>query len=362
MDEFVSSRTFGSSILDPKSAIGNRQSPWVSVVVPNWNGAAWLGQCLDSLRSQRYPNYEVLVVDNGSTDESRQIASKAGRWVQWIALPENLGFAGGVNVGLTYCRGELVALLNNDATADPDWLLQLVAGLNEAGVGMAASKILRWGEPATIDKAGHLIYWDGQNRGRGTGEADHGQFEDIAETLFPDGCAALYRRELLDETGGFDPMFFAYGDDADLGMRSRLLGWKCVYVPRAVVRHRGAATSGKFSKSRVLWIERNRLWLALKCFPLELLLLAPLLTAWRLFWNVISLVARRGSAARFRLQGSVAELLVALAGAYWQGLNRLAPVLKARRRLWRNRQISRKELFALLWKFRIGARQIALRD
>ena len=92
-------------------------------------------------------------------------------------------------------------------------------------VGMAASKILVWEDPRRIDKAGHLMYPDGQNRGRGTGQIDRGQFDRVEETLWPDGCAAMYRRAMLDEVGGFDEDFFAYADDAELGLRGRIAGW-----------------------------------------------------------------------------------------------------------------------------------------
>ena len=93
---------------------------------------------------------------------------------------------------------------------------------------MAASKILVYEDPRRIDKAGHLIYPDGQNRGRGTGEFDTGQYDQVEEALWPDGCAAMYRRAMLDQIGGFDEDFFAYGDDAELGLRGRIAGWKCL--------------------------------------------------------------------------------------------------------------------------------------
>jgi GT2 family glycosyltransferase len=111
--------------------------------------------------------------------------------------------------------------------------------------GMAASKILVWEDPRRIDKAGHLIYPDGQNKGRGSGALDTGQFDREEEVLWPDGCAAMYRKEMLDRIGGFDEDFFAYGDDAELGLRARIAGWKCIYTPDAVVRHHRGATLGK---------------------------------------------------------------------------------------------------------------------
>ena len=134
---------------------------------------------------------------------------------------------------------------------------------------MAASKVLVWEDPARIDKAGHLMFPDGQNRGRGSGALDRGQFDREEEVLWPDGCAAMYRKPMLDEIGGFDEDFFAYGDDAELGLRARIAGWLCLYAPRAVVRHHRGATLGKDSGWRLQLIERNRVLLAVKLFPVE---------------------------------------------------------------------------------------------
>ena len=136
-------------------------------------------------------------------------------------------------------------------------------------VGMVASKILVWEDPTRIDKCGHLIYPDGQNRGRGPGQLDHGQFDRVEEALWPDGCAALYRRAMLQDIGGFDEDFFAYADDAELGLRGRIAGWRCLYTPHAVVRHHRGATLGLGSPRRLTLIERNRVLLVVKLFPVK---------------------------------------------------------------------------------------------
>jgi GT2 family glycosyltransferase len=229
--------------------------PQVSVIIVNHNRAELLLECLQSVVAQTYRNLEILIVDNGSSDHSDQAAkSFADARINWIPLEKNLGFAGGCNVGIRRARGEFVALLNNDAVAGEDWIEQLMVPLlDDPDTGMCASKILFHGEDV-IDKVGHLIYLDGQNRGRGTGERDTGQYDRREETLFPDGCAALYRRELMEQVGGFDEEFFAYGDDADLGIRIRLLGSRCQYVPEAIVYHRHSSTLGSYSPQKIFWV------------------------------------------------------------------------------------------------------------
>ncbi len=342
---------------------GSMAEDLVSVIVVNLDRADLLRECLASLLSQGYPAFETIVVDNGSSDGSVALVEGWGDpRLRLVRLAENRGFAGGCNAGLRVARGEWIALLNNDAVAAPGWLSALVEGARRnPRLGMCASKVLFHGTDV-IDKAGHLIYWDGQNRGRGTGESDSHAFGEGSEALFPDGCAALYRRTLLVEVGGFDEDFFAYGDDADLGLRARLLGWKCRYVPEAVAYHRHSATSGRFSERKIYWVERNRFWLAVKSFPTPLLLLNPVFTLYRWLWNVGAFLAARGPAGNFRRAGSFRGLSRAVLSAYVDGLRGLPRMLGKRRSIRRGRRLGDGELYALLWRFRISARTLASRD
>ncbi|HEY2018919.1 MAG TPA: glycosyltransferase family 2 protein [Bryobacteraceae bacterium] len=271
----------------------------VSVVVVNWNREALLGACLASLAHQTGVDFETIVVDNGSTDGSPDMAErKFGALV--LRNHENRGFCAANNQGIAAARGEFIALLNNDAEAEPGWLAALHRACTRApDVGMAASKILVWEDPARIDKAGHLIYPDGQNRGRGTGALDVGQFDREEEVLWPDGCAAMYRKEMLDRIGGFDEDLFAYGDDAELGLRARIAGWKCIYTPEARVRHHRGSTLGRDSTRRLELIERNRVLLALKLFPWSLLWLNPFYFAVRLVSGMAAAQRGTGDTAHF---------------------------------------------------------------
>ncbi len=329
----------------------------------NYGRAELLRACLKSLLDQTWPRLEILVVDNGSRDHSTEVASSfADRGIRLLALTENRGFAAAVNLGVRRARGELVALLNNDAVASPEWVEQLVSGLDASpDVGMCASKILFYGSDV-IDKAGHLIFPDGQNRGRGTGEPDRGQYDRNREVLAADGCAALYRKEVLKQAGGFDENFFAYAEDADLGLRARWLGWRCRYVHGAVVHHHHSSTLGPYSPRKIYWVERNRIWLALKNFPLPLLLLNPFFTIYRLAWNLCAALLRRGPAGNFRREGSLWLLLRVQLRACRDALTGAGPMLRERRRIRSTRKIGDLEFCRHLFRFRISACRLAFGD
>ena len=188
-------------------------------------------------KSQSYPNFEVIVVDNGSNDGSVEFLKQYYLpFVKVIANRENLGFSGGNNVGIHAAKGKYILLLNNDTEADDRWIEELIKEAEkDRTVGMCASKIYSFYQRNIIDVAGHLLYRDGLNRGRGRLDEDVGQYDTVEEVFFPSGCAALYRKEMLDEIGLFVETFFAYGDDTDIGLRGRVAGWKCIYVPTAIV-------------------------------------------------------------------------------------------------------------------------------
>ncbi len=321
-------------------------------------------ECLRSLVRQSYGSLEILVVDNGSSDDSLEVVKTfSDERIRLILLDDNLGFAGGNNVAIQEAGGEFIALINNDAVAEERWIEELLRAIrdSEPSVGMWASKMLFF-ETDIIDKAGHLMYPDGQNRGRGTGERDRGQYEFLEEVLFPDGCAAVYRKRMLDEIGGFDESFFAYGDDADLGIRGRWMGWRCLYVPDAVVYHHHSSTSGPFSVQKIYWIERNRMWLAIKNFPLPLLIINPLFTLNRWLWNLLAALLRQGAAGNFRRQASLWELVRTVTRAHRDGLRQLGRMFAKRHRIRKTRRIADLEFCRLLFRFRISGRVMAFQD
>lgn len=304
-----------------------------------------------------------MIVDNGSTDGSAEMVERelpaAPFRITLIRNATNRGFCAANNQGFAASRGELIALLNNDAEAEAGWLgalAQVFDGRPE--VGMAASKILVYEDPKRIDKAGHLIYPDGQNRGRGTGELDAGQYDKIEEVLWPDGCAAMYRRAMLDQIGGFDEDFFAYADDAELGLRARIAGWKCVYAPQAVVRHHRGSTLGVRSSRRLELIERNRVLLAFKLFPGSLLWLNGVYYVMRLAAGLWAAMRQKGEVGQYPgLTGKLRAAFALLKGDL-EALTLLPRMLRKRRELDRFRKLSPAEVKQLLMAHRISLKEL----
>ncbi|MCZ2150060.1 MAG: glycosyltransferase [Bryobacterales bacterium] len=332
----------------------------LSVIVVNWNRKELLRACLASLLSQEGVQKEIIVVDNGSSDGSVQMLEQEFRSVKVIRNTVNLGFCAANNQGIAAASGEFIALLNNDAEACPNWLYELRRVFDSRpDVGMAASKVLVWEDPRRIDKAGHLIYLDGQNRGRGSGELDVGQYDTMEEILWPDGCAAMYRRGMLQQIGGFDEDFFAYADDAELGLRARIAGWRCFYTPAAVVRHHRGATLGVRSLRRVELIERNRILLAAKLFPWSLLWLNGAFYLARLLAGAWAALRGKGEISRFPGWGNKFRVALAMLKGDMEALRMLPKIPRKRRQVARIRKLTAAEIRRLLWNKRISLKTLS---
>ena len=186
-------------------------NPKVTIIIPVWNGAAWLAACLDALAAQSFRDFAVIVVDNGSTDNSRALVARHAPQATLIAWERNRGFAAAVNAGIHASRSEYVALLNMDTRPHPDWLLNLVQALDKSApdVGGLASKMLSMADPTVADDCGDSLSWQGaaakRGHGRSTAECNKGE-----EIFAPCAGAALYRKSFLDELGGFDERFFKF--------------------------------------------------------------------------------------------------------------------------------------------------------
>ena len=263
----------------------------ISVIVLNYNGKGFLDGCLSSLASQTYSDFEVIVVDNGSRDGSPEYIEENYPWVRLAKNDENLGFAGGTNVGIRAAKGEFIITLNNDSRADSRFIEELIKPMADPEVGVCAAKMLF--PDGRINSAGICISRSGAAWDRGMFEPDRGQYEFVEEVFGACAGAALYRREMLDEIGLFDEDFFLYLEDVDLAFRARLAGWKCLYVPGARVIHHHGGTAGVGSDLAVYYGNRNIVWYPIKDFPFRLLITSlPFIVARNL--AVIPYYALRG--------------------------------------------------------------------
>jgi len=243
----------------------------VSIIIVNWNGQKFLQHCLDSLSRQTYADREIILVDNGSTDGSVRCVKEGFPDVKIIELRENTGFTGGNAKGLDLADGEFVALVNNDTHAEDQWLENLIQPmLEDSTLGICASKLL-FGDGRMINSAGDGLTTAAVGLNRGLGK-DGARFSDPEFVFGACGAAVLYRRRMLDEIGFLDDDFFLYDEDTDLNFRAQLAGWKCAYVPTAIVYHKSNATSGRLSNLHVYYHSRNLEFVWLKNMPSSLML------------------------------------------------------------------------------------------
>ena len=216
----------------------------VSIVVVNFNSEKWLQTCLDSIFKQTYPQLEVILVDNASTDGSLSFLKKNFSQLPLIGNKENVGFAKAVNQGIAQAKGEFILPLNPDVGLTPHYVEEMLKAANKNGkIGSVSGKLYRSDEmdSKVIDSAGHLMFKNRLSANRGNEEIDKGQYNDQAYVFGTCGAAALYNREMLDDIkiNGeyFDETFFAFWEDIDLDWRANLRGWKCLYTPEAVAYH-----------------------------------------------------------------------------------------------------------------------------
>ncbi len=280
-----------------------------SVIIPNWNGARYLPPCLNSLRHQTVADFETIVVDNGSTDGSLDLLARDYPWVQVIALPHNLGYAGGCNVGLQAAHGETLIILNNDTEVTPGWLAGLLEALERhPDAGMATPKVLLWDDRRRLHTAGDYVRTNGIPDSRGVWQLDEGQFDRYEYVFGASGVSPAYRRTMLDDIGPFDADLGSYCEDVDLSWRAQLAGYRCIYTPHSQLYHRVSATGGGVISS--FYVARNTIWVLIKNLPVEVWRRHRheiVRAQWRRFMQAAR--AWRGAEARATIHGQIAGLL-----------------------------------------------------
>jgi GT2 family glycosyltransferase len=272
--------------------------PSVSIIVVNWNGKALLKDCLGALCHQTYPNKQIILVDNGSVDQSVIYVRENFPLVKAVELSRNTGFTGGNLAGLLFARGDFVALVNNDTRAQDHWLENLIQPmLEDSTVGICASKVL-FDDGRAINSAGDGLTTAAVGFNRGLGKAGE-LFMDPEFVFGACGAAVLYRRRMLNEIGFLDDDFFLYDEDTDLNFRAQLAGWKCAYVPNAIVYHKSNATSGRLSDLHVYYHSRNLEFVWLKNMPASLMLRYAHHKLIQEFGSFLYLCVRHGKCSSF---------------------------------------------------------------
>lgn len=244
----------------------------VTVIIPVWNSADWIPDCLESLNQQTFQDFSIVLVDNGSTDGSVvRLRSQCPANLKIVTFPTNRGFAAAVNEGIGTVTSRYVALLNVDTIADPDWLGDLVRVMENCpgDIGALASGMVRMDDPGLVDDAGDILSWYGSASKRGHGKPVK-EYQQQVEVFSVCAGAALYRKEFFDQVGLFDEHFTSYLEDIDLCLRGRIKGFKYLYVPTAQVRHKGHS-AGVVGSYYVFLMTRNRLMIFLKNISLRLL-------------------------------------------------------------------------------------------
>lgn len=281
-----------------------QQEPRVSVIVVCTNELYHIRRCLPALLAQVYPSYEVIIVDNVSTDGSRDyvkaLCAQDAR-LRLIENDANLGYVGANNVGFAHAQSDILVIVNPDTEPDQHWLTELVRPLAEPEVGLTTSKIVMMHDRGVINTCGNEMNITSLVVCRGLGRPAT-EYTEQADVMAVSGAAFAIRRDVLEQIGGFDPSFFIYYEDTDLSLRARLAGYRCVYVPTSIIAHDYVF---KFSPKKAFWQERNRLYTLFKLFRWStLIVLAP----WLVLGELIALTycAMQGPA---HLQGKLKSYL-----------------------------------------------------
>jgi GT2 family glycosyltransferase len=232
--------------------VTSSSSPYVSIIILNYNGQSYIRRCVESVLKSEYDNFEVVIVDNNSADNSLDIVKSEFHddRIKLFRNNKNLGFASGNNLGVNYARGQYFVLLNVDTEVDPKWLAELVAVMqSDLTIGAAQAKLLSLDDKSTFDSAGDYLDFYGFSFRRGGDwlEKDSGQYDTIQDIFSARGAAVITRKEIVKRIGLFDDDYFLAFEDIDFCWRVRLYGKRVVFVPKSLVYHKGAGISSKVS-------------------------------------------------------------------------------------------------------------------
>jgi GT2 family glycosyltransferase len=336
------------------------QSEKVSVIIPNYNGGERIVPCIKSILAQTYQPIELVIIDNASSDGSLDLIRKQFPNIRLIETGYNAGWGIACNVGMKATTGKYIALLNNDAFLEKDCVAQMVKAINrDPKFGSCASRILLWDQKDVTEVCGLVIHEDGSSCGRGRlGPAD--QYMKIEEVFCANDCCCLYRREMIDDVGDYDPDFFIYCDETDIGWKHQLAGWKCVYAPDAVAYHAHSRAAGSYSPFKAYHVERNRIFIAIKYFPFWMFVSSFFIAAYRYLYQwYLSAFEKKGALAHYRKEHSLLAGLRILLKAHWDALRKFPVMWRRRRSIQKTRRITHQDIRALFKRYGISTRDMA---
>ncbi|HEB12745.1 MAG TPA: glycosyltransferase family 2 protein [Actinobacteria bacterium] len=307
----------------------------VSILILNYNGAKFIGPCLESVFTQDYPVYEVIVIDNGSTDDSVKLVREGFPKARIIETGQNLGFSGGMNLGIREAKNDLLLLLNTDVVLEKGFLTNMVAAITrEPGIGSVSSKVYKLAEKEKkiFDTTGHVIFTNRLFTDRGDGELDTGQYDEVEEIFGTCAGTGLYKREMLDDLAingeYFDESFFMFLEDTDLSWRAQLRGWKCLYTPHAIAWHHRGGSAVRKSKLVELNNYKNRYMMILKNDSI---------------FSLIKNIPHFIVTDTFKSLALLVRCPPALLG-WWDVWRNLPSLIRKRRIIQKSRKVSQKEI------------------
>ncbi len=332
----------------------------VLVVIPNYNGEDYLKKCLQSVLDQTYSSLKIVLVDNASTDNSLSLVKREFPTIEIIETGYNAGWGIACNLGMKASNSPYILMLNNDAFMDQRCIEEMVKAIStNPKYGACASRVLLSDEPDKTEVCGLVIHRDGSSCGRGRlGPAD--QFMKTEEVFCANDCCALFKREMFNEIGDYDPDFFIYCDETDIGWKHQLAGWKCIYTPHAIAYHAHSAIAGSYTEFKAFHVERNRLYLCMKYFPLFDFLMSFIHSAYRYLYQVyLSGSSKKGALAHYRKENSLLTGLGVLLRAHFSAFSKFPIMWKRRQDIKKITKLSYAEFNDLFKRFGITTKEMA---
>lgn len=303
-----------------------------SIILLSYNSKDDLAECIPSLENQTYPNHEIIIVDNASTDNTPEFVRTDYPHIRFVETGSNRGYPAGNNIGFQHASGEYIVILNPDTVADPNWLAELIRPFKEnPDIGLTTSKILMYDQQEKINTCGNSIHYTGLDFCRGLYEPSS-SYSKPEEVGAISGCSFAIRREVFEQLGGFDLDFFLYLDDADLSWRARLMGHRILFVPKSVVYHKYKLSIAPWKE---FYLERNRYLMLMKnCSSRMLVLMLPAI--------LVTEIVTWGHAVLNDYQYVQNKLR-----AYWWVLTNPSKILNKRREVQNKRKIADREIIRL---------------